>query len=245
MQRVTFEIEPRTETGARANSRFRKQGFLPAVIFGHGEKSVATLVSQRDFVQTAKVSRSSQIFTVKSKDGNLDGKIVIVKEIQKDPLNGQVLHIDFQSLKENEAITMRVPLVLKGESVGVKMNGGIMAVLFHDIGIRCLPRNIPESIEVEISALDVGDNVHARDIKLPADVALVDSPDETILSVVIPKAVEEAAPAADAATAEGAAAPAADGTAAPAAAAGAAGAAPKKEGAAAAPKKEGGAAPKK
>ena len=234
MQRVTFEIETRTEIGSRANARLRKSGFVPSIIFAHGEKSVSAKISERLFVQTAKNSRTSQIFTLKSGSKDLDGRIVIVKEIQKHPLSGQVLHVDFQSLKEDEAITIRVPLIIKGEAVGVKLNGGILATMFHDVAVRCLPRHIPESIDVDISALDVGDSIHAREVKLPADVALADNPEETILSVVIPKAVEEEKPAEEAAaTAEGGVAPA-EGAAAPAAA----GAAP--AAAAAAPKKEGG-----
>lgn len=216
MERLSFEIESRSQLGGSANNRLRRSGLLPTIVYSHGEPSIASSVNYRDFVLLASRVRSSQIFTLKSKDSSLDGKAVVVKDIQRDSLKGTLLHVDFQALKENEAISVRVPLMIKGEPVGVKLDGGILTVLFHEIGIRCLPRLIPDVIDLDVSALKVGQSLHASDLVLAEGVELDDDPSETLASVVMPKAVEEvAAPAAgEAVAAEG---EAAAGAAAPAA----------------------------
>ncbi len=232
MQIVSFEAQRRSETGATANRRFRNQGLIPSVVYSHNEKTIPLLISAKDFTRLAKQSRSSQVFTLNSTDTEINGKTVIVKDIQKHGIKGYLMHVDFQALKENEEITVRVPLVLTGEPIGVKLNGGILTAFFHDLAVRCLPRMIPDEIVLDISTLDVNDSYHASDVKMPDGVKLVDDAHETIVSVAVPKAEEEksaetAAPAEGEAAAAGAAAAGTEGAAAAPAAAGAAkGAAP-------------------
>lgn len=220
MERIVFEVQPRAEIGKSANKRYRSAGLLPSVVYSHGEASIPLLIGYKDFCHRSKLARSSQIFTLKSKDAAVDGRPVVVKEIQRNYLDGAVLHVDFQALKEDEAITVRIPLNIVGEPVGVKLQGGILTIVCHDLAVRCLPRNIPDTITVDVTSLEIGHNIHADGVKLPEGVDLADSPEETIVSVVVPKVVEEAKPAtAEAAPAEGEAAAAAAGTAAPAGAA--------------------------
>ncbi len=221
MERIVFEVQSRAELGKGANKRYRRGGLLPSVVYSHGEKSVPVLLPYKEFWHHSRLCRSAQIFTLKSKDSNLDGRAVVVKEVQRSFTDGQVLHVDFQALREDEKINVKVTLTFKGEAVGVKLNGGVMATVCHELGIRCLPRDIPETIDVDVSSLDIGDSIHAEAVKLPAGVELADKPEETIVSVVVPKVVEEAKPV-EAAPAEGAeavAAAAAGTAAAPAAAA--------------------------
>lgn len=204
MEQFTIEVETRGDIGSTSSRRIRSSARIPCVIYSRGEKTLTGSVPVKEFVTAASSARRSQVFTLKSGDSALNGKSALVKEIQRDFIKGAVLHIDFQALKENEETVVSVDLAIVGESIGVKRDGGILTVAAHDIRVACLPKAIPSFIEVDISALEVGSSVHARDLKLPAGVRLVDDEDSAIASVVISKFVEEA-PSAAAAAAEGAA----------------------------------------
>lgn len=221
MTDISLEVEPRSEVGARAAKRLRASGNLPTVVYARGEAATACVLSEKEFVRIAKASRISTVFTLKSKDTALNGRLAIVKDIQKHHLSGKVLHVDLQSLRENEEITVRVPLKGLGEAAGVKLDGGILTTSAHEITVTCLPKKIPQVLEYDVSELKLGGSIHAEDLKLPEGVRLGGNPHETIASVVaVRQVVEETAATTDAAaaTAEGAAAPAA-GAAAPGAAA--------------------------
>jgi large subunit ribosomal protein L25 len=159
----------------------------------------------KEFVTAASRSRSSQIFTLKSSLPSLNGKSALVKGIQRDHLSGNLLHVDLQSLHENEAIDVEIPLKFTGESIGVKSDGGILSITTHTITVSCLPKLIPDEVAIDISELRIGDSVHAKDLALPQGVSLHQNPDETIVSVVAVRQTVEAAPVA-ATGAEGAAA---------------------------------------
>ncbi|MCO6430015.1 MAG: 50S ribosomal protein L25 [Deltaproteobacteria bacterium] len=213
-----IEVKPRQEIGTRANNRLRAQGLIPTVVYHRGEESLNAAVSQREFLRIASTSKSSQVFALQSSDSRLNGKTAIVKDIARDFVKGQVLHVDFQSLKEDEEIVVEVSIKITGEAYGVKNENGILTVAVHEIAVRCLPRQIPSEITIDVSDLHVGQSIHAGDVPLPAGVKLADDAEETIISVVAMRVAEEAAPAATAgaATTEGegaaaaAAAPAAD-----------------------------------
>jgi large subunit ribosomal protein L25 len=222
VESIELEIEARTGSGTRTSRRIRRSGFIPSIVYARGEKALSTQVPTRAFVQTASLVRSSQLFTLKSSSKELNGRSALVKGIQREFLSGNVLHIDFQALHENEEIVLEIPLKFVGESTGVKNDGGILTIMTHDITVSCLPKQIPTEIVIDVSALGVGDSVHARELKLPEGVSLSQNPDASIVSVVIPRQVAEAAPAAAAAAEGAAAAPGAEGAAAAPAAAGAA-----------------------
>ncbi len=217
MEEFTLEINPRSETGSASNKRLRKQGNVPAVIYGCNEPSVACSASTKLFTMLAEKASSSQVFTLKSGDKKLDGRPAIVKEVQVEPLKGRILHVDLQVLRDDEAVRVSVPLKFVGDAIGVKDDGGVLSISAHELEVSCLPRAIPRAIEVPVAALRVGHSLHASDLALPKDVKLAGNPGLTIVSVVIAKtAVEETTTATDAAAAEGAAAPAAGDAAAPA-----------------------------
>ena len=217
-----IEIQAREEKGTRANNRLRKEGLIPSIVYHRGEESLKGVVTSKDFMRVASQSKSSQVFSIKSSDSRFNGKTCLVKEIQRDFLKGRVLHVDFQSLKDDEEISVRVPIRIVGEAYGVKNDGGILTVSVHDLGVSCLPRLIPSEILVDVADLHLGKGIHASDIVLPPGVNLEDDAHETIVSVVAVRVVEET-PATP--TAEEAAA----GAAAAAPAAGAAAAAPEKK----------------
>jgi large subunit ribosomal protein L25 len=180
----TLEVGKRTEFGSAANRRLRSQGLLPAVLYARDMDSVAVSISDREFSRLARLAGASQVFSLKSEDGEINGRSVLVKDIQQDWVKGRVLHVDFQVLHDNEEIEVRVPLNFVGEAPGVKIDGGVLTIAVHDLGVRCLPRYIPRSIEVDISRLGIGSSIHAGDIPLPENVALYDQAEEAVVSVV-------------------------------------------------------------
>jgi len=180
----TLEIERRDSNGSAASRRYRRNGKLPAVVYYRTNPSLGGLLDQHQFIRLAKKARSSQVFTLKSECADLNGLAVIVKEIQKDYVKGTVLHIDFQSLRENEAIVVSIPLVLDGDAPGVKIQGGVLSQMLHECRVRCFPSLIPKSITVDVSTLEIGQSIHKGSVTFPEGVVLADEPGETIVTVV-------------------------------------------------------------
>lgn len=219
MEGFVVEVTPRQESGSGAARRYRSAGFLPGVVYHAGEESSHVLVSTREFVRLGTMARKTQIFTLKSNVDSLNGRSAIVKDIQFDYVKKVPLHVDFLALKDDEEVEIAVPLKFVGEAPGVKLDGGILTILTHEVTVYCLPRAIPSVLAVDISGLKISQSIHASDLTLPEGVALRDAKDETIVSVVAQSAAEATTGAAAAgATAEGApaAAAAADAKAAPA-----------------------------
>lgn len=219
MTDFTLDAELRAQTGANSAKHLRTQGLLPAIMYARGESAVPLAIPYKEFVKAAQSARISQVFTFRSKTKEIEGRSAIVKEIQRDNVAGRVLHVDFQALHENEEIVVRIPLSISGEAQGVKLDGGILTVSAHELSVSCLPKSIPQSIDVNVAELRLGQSIHAQDIALPQGVRLSGNPLETIVSVVaVRQVVEETTTAAPAegvaaegaaATAEGAAATAA------------------------------------
>ena len=179
----SVEVQPRVGFGRSVNNAFRKTGWTPCVVYNKSEGSIPAAVVTKDFVKLAKKAKPSQVFHLTSKDSKLNGKSALVREIQKEPLSGSVLHIDFQWLKDDEQVTLNIPLKLVGEAYGVKTDGGILNIQAHEIKVACFPKNIPSEILVTITHLKIGENLHARDIQLPEGVQLRSHKDDPILSV--------------------------------------------------------------
>jgi large subunit ribosomal protein L25 len=220
VESFTIEVTERQELGKGGCNRARKAGFIPGVAYHRHDSPISIQVPYKEFTLLAKKARLSQVFTLKSSSPALNGKSAIVKEVQQDHIKGRVLHVDFQTLRDDEEITIDIPVKLVGESPGVKNDGGVLTLVTHEVTVECLPKNIPTVIEVDISSLGLSESVHASDLKLPAGVTLADDPHETIVSVIIPRSVEEATPAAAEAAPAAGAAPAAAAAKAPAKAAG-------------------------
>ncbi|MDZ4786791.1 MAG: 50S ribosomal protein L25, partial [bacterium] len=168
------------------------------------ESSIAITLDFNEFVKLARKASSSQLFSLKSGTKNLNGRLAIVKDVQKNPMKrGEPLHIDLMTLKDDEELSIKVPLRVVGEPVGVKISGGVLSVALHQVSVSCLPKNIPQRLELDVSSIDLGQSLHAKDIKLPDGVRLSGNPEETVASVVAVRIVEEA-PAPTAVVAEGA-----------------------------------------
>ena len=199
MEQVVLDVKKRESKGKNASKRFRKEGFVPANLYDKHTGSRPILLENRAFVRIASKSLTSQVLTLKSDEKDLDGQQVIVKEIQKEFLKGQVLHVDLLKLNAGEPVRVIVPLNIIGEAPGVKVQGGVLAATCHKIIVSCLPSKIPSNVEVSISTLALGQRIRTGDLQLPEGVSLRGNPKETIVSVLSGRAAriseEEVTPA--------------------------------------------------
>jgi large subunit ribosomal protein L25 len=199
VENFEIEVTSRTELGNGASGRARKAGFIPSVVYHSGETSVPVLVSTREFTRLASAAKKSQVFVLKSNDQKLDGRPAIVKDVQIDYLKKLPIHVDFLALNENEDVEISVQIKFIGEAPGVKLDGGILTTLKREIAVRCLPKNIPQNLIVDISSLKIGQSMHVGQIAFPEGVVSVDAEDDTVVSVVAQSSAEPVTAAAAAA----------------------------------------------
>jgi large subunit ribosomal protein L25 len=204
MATASLNAKPRTDTGKGVARKLRAAGEVPGVIYGHGREPQALTVNAREFNRLAERIRITSTVIELA----LDGKVAktLIRELQRNPLNRETLHIDFQELVAGEKVNVSVPLRFTGTPEGVKTGGGILEEVMHQVQVRVDPSSIPDHIDVDVTALTIGHGLHVRDLKLPEGVEVTDDPNNTIATVTPPKAEEVAAPAAEGAVVADAAA---------------------------------------
>lgn len=184
-EKVSLKAERRSATGKGAARRLRRQGFVPAVVYGHGEESSSVKVRVEELeTLLGRISVGSTLV-----DLEVDGQArpVLIREVQRHPFRPDVLHVDFFQIHADEKIRVDVPLRLVGKAIGVE-EGGILQQSKHEIEIECLPGEIPEQFELDVSALDIGDSLHVGDINA-GGVAILEDLDTTVCGVVPPTVV--------------------------------------------------------
>lgn len=199
MDEIFLDVEQREEVGRSKVKDLREAGFIPAVLYAEGKDSQAIKVAHRQLLQLVHQYRIENIvinLRVKG-SGKEKSRPCLIKEIQYHPVKGDIIHVDFNEISLNKAIKVNVPIVAKGEPAGVKQDGGSLEHILWEVEIECLPAAMPKEIEVDVSALKIGDAIHIKDIKLPPDIKVINSLDAIVLSVSAPLK-EEAAPAAEA-----------------------------------------------
>jgi large subunit ribosomal protein L25 len=230
--KISFELDAefRDDQGKGASRRLRRLGKVPAILYG-GKRDARALVV--DHTRLAQLMDDERFYsTIVALKVGSQSQAAVLKDVQRHPYRNQIVHIDFQRVLENEKIRMSIPLHFKGaaESKGVKEQGGVLGHVRNDIEVTCLPKDLPEFVEVDVSGLEINQVVKLSDLKLPAGVEIVDllaGRDGPVASIHMPRVEEEEAPAVEEAAAAAAGAPAAGAPAAPGAAPAAApGAAP-------------------
>ncbi len=217
--KTSFELiaEFREMQGKGASRRLRHEGKVPAILYG-GQAAARTLAvsHQKLLIMLDNERFYSTILNIKVGD---ESQAAILKDVQRHPYKNAITHIDLQRVEENEKIRISIPLHFKGAAVspGVKTQGGIVSHMRNDVEVSCLPRDLPEFIEVDISGLSLNESIHLSQLKIPEGVQLLEliKEDAAVVAIHSPRA-EEAEPTAAAATA----APAEGAAATPAAAAG-------------------------
>ena len=192
MGKSNINAELRSERGKNATCRLRQEGFIPAVIYSHGE-SEAIKIKKNDFFGIFKghISESLLIdvtITNKKKDGSHQ---VFVKDYQLDPVTNELVHVDFYKITAGEKIHTKVPIEIVGKSEGEKM-GGILEIVERELEIECLPREMPEKIEIDVTNVNIGESVHIEDIETTGSLKFLIDEKRVVVTVLAPKAhVEE------------------------------------------------------
>ena len=222
----------RKRSGSGALTSLRGEGLIPAVVYGKTQPSFNVRLSRKEVETVLHHSASEQILVNLTIEDLNETKLALIQDVQHNPLTGMITHIDFHAIREDEIIHANVPLELIGDAAGVKA-GGLLEHLFHMLEIKCLPKDLPDSIQADVSSLELNGSLHIRDLVLPPGVKISADGNIIVAMVSEPKVAVEpvaaaAAPAADAKAAKGAPATAAKGAAPAADAKGAAKAAPAK-----------------
>lgn len=200
MERVSLEAKRRDGTGTNRVRKLRLQGLVPAVVYGRGREPMPVIVEGKALRASLHTHAGLNVLIDLSiVDGSRSAETVMVREIQRGMFKRDIIHVDFHTIDLSEKVEAHVPLVFTGQAKGVVDDGGVLEIQLREVVVECLPTQIPETIEIDISALGVGDSLHVSDIKLPSEVTLVTSAEGAVATVVMPKEIEEVAPAAAAA----------------------------------------------
>ncbi len=197
MEEIKLDVQIRNQIGRRNVKVVRRENAVPAIVYGGKKRGpTAIKVNRRSYEQVMRLHQGQSVvfhLNVLEGDKKLRDYSAIVKEEQHEPVSGDLLHIDFHRISLTEKIEVKVPLVTKGESIGVKKDGGSLDHTLWELDIVCLPTNIPEKITIDVSDLTIGDAIHVKDIVLPQDVITKHDPEAILVSVVPPmKEVEVA-----------------------------------------------------
>ncbi len=218
MGEFALGVEPREESGKGVARKLRAAGRIPGVCYRRNAESVAVSLDAMELDRLLRRATSGLNTLIDLKvagGGDFDGRQVLIKELQRDPISGDYLHADLYAVDLAQTINVEVPIRLTGTAVGVSIGGGILDHATRELEVECLPNAIPEEITLDVGALEIGDSIHVRDIAIPEGVEILNDLDVSVVSVVAPAVVEEEAPAEAEAELEGEAAAAAEGEAAP------------------------------
>lgn len=188
-KQVKLAAEQRTALGRSAVRKLKAKGVVPAIIYGAKDKPEALQVSRRDINAMLSHAVGENILVELEVAGKT--RLALVQEVQHAPLGSDILHVDFHAVSVDEKIQAEVPLAPVGVANGVKNMGGLLEQNLRSVAIECLPRDLPDLISVDVSALDIGDSIHVREIKLPAGVTTRVQGDLTVFSVLAPTVEEE------------------------------------------------------
>ena len=190
MERPVLSAEIREGVGKERAKKLRTKGLIPAIFYSPKSKSIPLVINSKEFVKTLQTEAGENVLIDLNirKGDQTDRKVVMVKEIQTDHLQGTTLHTDFYEVAMDEIVTVEVPIHLVGKPEGIKV-GGILEQIRRVIQIQCLPGDIPKGIDVDVSSLKIGDSIHVQSIQVEKGKILSDT--NFTIATVVPPVVEE------------------------------------------------------
>lgn len=186
MEQFAIDARKRESIGTGPSRQYRRDGLIPATVYGHGQEPLSIVVDAKQFSGFLRARGSMATLNVEGMTDSAMG--VLVKETQRHPISRDVLSVDFLWVALNETVTVNVPVQLVGDAPGVKVQGGSLEQTLHEVTVSCFPGAIPDEIEADISSLHTGQSLHVRDITLPAGVTFVTSLEEAV--AVITKGIK-------------------------------------------------------
>ncbi|MBW2541897.1 MAG: 50S ribosomal protein L25 [Deltaproteobacteria bacterium] len=198
MGEFALGVELREGLGKGVARKLRAAGRIPAICYRRNAEPVPVSLDPKELdllLRKASSGINTLIDLKVAGGGDFDGRQVLVKELQRDPISGAYLHADLYAVDLQQAIHVAVPVKLTGTAVGVAIGGGILDFATRELDVECLPNAIPEEFTIDVSGIEIGQSVHVSDIAVPEGVEILNDPDVTVMSVVAPVAIEEEAPA--------------------------------------------------
>ncbi|MBN1503665.1 MAG: 50S ribosomal protein L25, partial [Candidatus Eisenbacteria bacterium] len=192
---VVLQGKVRTDAGKGVARKSRMRGNIPGIMYGEGEPSVAFEAKKDDFLALIHTVSGENVVVDLKLEGDASDRKAIIREIQRDPLSGRILHFDLQHISLTEKVTVDVPIVVVGVPTGVKDFGGILEHILREVRVECLPTEIPPKVEIDVTSLKIGDSVHVGDLVMQNVTILMD-PERPVVTVVPPTAEEVPAEAA-------------------------------------------------
>ena len=194
MEQRELTVELRTKTGKGISRQLRTSGLIPGVVYGKGIEAVSVTVNPRDLAEAiAGDGGQNHLITLKG-DAKLNGITVIVSDLVRDALRGDMMHVDLHKIDMSEKVHVQVPLNMVGTAIGVK-EGGLLDVVMHSLDVECLPAQIPGHIDVDVTELAVGHSIHVSELKIPAGLKVLADPKASVVSIL--GKTKEEAPAAE------------------------------------------------
>jgi large subunit ribosomal protein L25 len=191
LEQIDLKAQVRTKTGKGPARALRRDGRIPAILYGQKADSIMLSIDFKEFENIVKkVNIGSVLLNLQIQNGETTTRPAMIKELQTNPVSGAFLHVDFYEIDMQRKITVSVPVVTRGTSEGVEQ-GGHLQIVRRELELFCLPTAIPEAIEVDITDLTIGDSIHVQEIALPGDVELTEEVDFTVITVLAPKIEEE------------------------------------------------------
>jgi large subunit ribosomal protein L25 len=188
---IVLTAEPRSVVGTRPAGRLRREGKVPAVVYGLDTDTIKVTVPARELQHIlAGEAGANALITLKC-DG--DDMLTLARQIQRHPTRGDLVHVDFVRIRRDVAVQAEIPVHLEGEPAGVR-DGGVLEQLVFSLTIEAKPADIPNAVEVDVSALEIGSQMRIEELDVPAAVTVLHEPDEIVVQVAMPRVVEEPEP---------------------------------------------------
>lgn len=183
---MSFKIksEIRNVFGKNASRRIRQEGMIPAILYGADTVSIPLTLNKKDVFAILKAETGEN--TIFKISFNSETRNTMIKELQKDPVTDEILHADLIQIVMDNVISVSVPIVLVGEAVGVKAEGGFVDFVTREVEIECLPKNIPEQLEIDISSLHLHQSLKVEDLSSPGEITLVNDPNTVVVLIHAP-----------------------------------------------------------
>lgn len=190
MSDVKIAAQPREEQGKGPAGRLRRDGLVPGVVYGEGREARMVQINAHDFEQVLRKHSGEHMLVELSIKGD-SPRQVLIQEVQHHPVSGKVLHVDFNEVSMTERLSVEVPIELVGDPVGVTKQGGVLEHILRELEVECLPTDILERVEVDVSAMEIGDSLTVADIQLDSEKYEILSDSEYAIAAVAAPRVEE------------------------------------------------------
>ncbi len=193
-KQLQLKAKSRTEIGRTQVKRLRAAGVVPGVVYGHHSQPLSVTVTVDDLAAVLEHGAHGHVLVdlQVEQDGKTSNRLALVQEVQQHPFQDRVLHVDFREVSATEKMRTTIPIRAVGEPAGVKTGGGVLEFVMRELHVECLPKDLPEVIEVNVEALEIGQSISVGGIQAPAGVTILDGKDMAVFIVAAPMAEEEA-----------------------------------------------------